>query len=131
MKNIKIYDIIYIENKEREKIYMSKISFINEIESILSENPDILTKESKDYFYNSIANTKEKDAKLSENAVAIIEIMKSEPNMAFNSKQLGEAIGKTSRSASGSMRKLVELGYVEKVGKDPVQYKITNAGMSI
>lgn len=110
---------------------MSKISFISEMESILSESPDILTKESKDYFYNSIANAKEKDTKLSENAIAIIEVMKSEPNKTFNSKELGEAIGKTSRSASGSMRKLVELGYVEKVGKDPVQYKITDAGMSI
>ena len=110
---------------------MSKISFISEIEAIISMNPDLLSEEAKNYFYTTVVSEKEKNTKLSENALAIIEIMKAEPNIAFNSKQLGEAIGKTSRSASGSMRKLVELGYVEKVGKDPVQYKITDAGMSI
>lgn len=104
--------------------------FISEIKEILAASPDILSEESKQFFYENIVG-ESKDTKLSENAKAIIKVMQENPDKTFNSKQLGEAIGKTSRSASGSMRKLVELGYVEKVGKDPVQYKITDAGMSI
>lgn len=104
--------------------------FISEIKEILAASPDILSEESKQFFYENIVG-KSKDTKLSENAEAIIKIMQKNPDKTFNSKELGEAIGKTSRSASGSMRKLVELGYVDKTGKDPVQYIITTIGMSI
>ena len=59
-----------------------------------------------------------------------MEYMQTEPNKCLTSKDLGDAIGKSSRSASGSMRKLVELGLVEKVGKDPVVYQITADGLA-
>ena len=39
-----------------------------------------------------------------------------------------EALFTSGRSIAGSMRKLVNDGYVEKAGKDPVQYSLTEAG---
>lgn len=43
-------------------------------------------------------------------------------------KEIANEIGISSRSVSGSMRSLVAEGYVEKVGKDPVVYELTNKG---
>ena len=46
----------------------------------------------------------------------------------FTSKEAAEALFTSGRSIAGSMRKLVNDGYVEKSGKDPVQYSLTEAG---
>ena len=46
----------------------------------------------------------------------------------FTSKEAAEALFTSCRSIAGSMRKLVNDGYVEKTGKDPVQYSLTEAG---
>ena len=46
----------------------------------------------------------------------------------FTSKEVAEALFTSGRSIAGSMRKLVNDGYVEKIGKDPVQYSLTEAG---
>lgn len=43
---------------------------------------------------------------------------------------IGESLGVGSRSVSGSMRKLVTDGYVEKSGSNPTVYKITNKGIN-
>ena len=46
----------------------------------------------------------------------------------FTSKEAAEALFTSGRSIAGSMRKLVNDGYVEKTGKDPVQYSLTEGG---
>jgi DNA-binding PadR family transcriptional regulator len=46
----------------------------------------------------------------------------------FTSKEAAEALFTSGRSIAGSMRKLVNDGYVEKTGKDPVRYSLTEAG---
>ena len=48
----------------------------------------------------------------------------------FTSKEAAEALFTSGRSIAGSMRKLVNDGCVEKTGKDPVQYSLTEAGKS-
>lgn len=49
----------------------------------------------------------------------------------FSSKQLGELLFMSARSVSGSMRKLVTEGYVEKAGTNPVTYKLTDKGADL
>lgn len=49
-------------------------------------------------------------------------------NNIFTSKEIAEALFTSGRSVSGSMRKLVNDGYVEKVGNNPVQYALTDKG---
>ena len=46
----------------------------------------------------------------------------------FTSKEIAEALFTSGRSISGSMRKLVNDGYVEKIGKNPIQYSLTETG---
>ena len=49
-------------------------------------------------------------------------------NNLFTSKEIGEGLFMSSRSVSGSMRKIIANGFVEKVGKDPVTYSLTDEG---
>lgn len=43
-------------------------------------------------------------------------------------KDIADGLGWSSRKVSGSLRKLVNDGFVEKVGNNPVVYSITNKG---
>lgn len=46
-------------------------------------------------------------------------------------KDIGEGLFISSRKVSGSIRKLVTDGYVEKVGQDPVVYELTEKGKTV
>ena len=46
----------------------------------------------------------------------------------FTSKEAAEALFTSGRSIAGSMRKLVNDGYVEKIDKNPVRYSLTEKG---
>lgn len=48
----------------------------------------------------------------------------------FKSKDIGERLGISGRSVSGSIRSLIALGYVEKISNEPVVYALTDAGMN-
>lgn len=50
-------------------------------------------------------------------------------NNLFKAKDIGEGLSISSRTASGAARKLVTDGYIEKVGKDPVVYSLTQKGI--
>lgn len=56
---------------------------------------------------------------------------KSTYNNLFKAKDIGEGLGISSRTASGAARKLVTDGYIEKVGKDPVVYSLTQKGIEV
>ena len=47
----------------------------------------------------------------------------------WKSKDIAEGMFVASRTVSGAIRKLVNDGYVEKVGQDPVIYSITEKGI--
>ena len=49
----------------------------------------------------------------------------------YKAKDLGEGLMISSRTVSGSIRKLVNDGYVDKIGKDPVLYSITEKGKNV
>ena len=49
-------------------------------------------------------------------------------NNLFTSKEAAEALFTSGRSIAGTMRKLVADGYVEKIGKNPIQYSLTEVG---
>ena len=54
---------------------------------------------------------------------------KDQYNNVFKAKEIGEGLGISSRTASGSMRKLVSDGFIEKIGSEPVIYAVTLAGL--
>ena len=112
------------------KIAEDEITYMNDI----SEKYNITT---NDYdiameFWKDFKNGKSKSSeKMTENGAKLLSWMQEnidKMSNIFTSKEAAEALFTSGRSIAGSMRKLVNDGYVEKTGKDPVQYSLTEAG---
>ena len=110
-----------------------KQAFIADLEKI-KELEDILSPDGLDY-WNALKVTKENDKpKFTENGKMVLGYMQKNKeihNNIFKSKEIGEGLGISSRTASGAMRKLVTDGYVEKIASDPVIYALTNIGETV
>ena len=85
-------------------------------------------------FFEDLKNNKAKTTKeITENGQKILSYMQEnieKMSNLFTSKEIAEGLFTSGRSVAGSMRKLVTDGYVEKVGKDPVQYSLTEVGQN-
>ena len=83
-------------------------------------------------FWEDFKNNKTKNSgAMTENGRKLLSWMQENVDTmsnVFTSKEAAEALFTSGRSIAGSMRKLVNDGYVEKTGKDPVQYSLTDAG---
>ncbi len=83
-------------------------------------------------FWKEFKEGKIKESKgMTENGIKLLSWMQeNEVSMCnlFTSKEAAEALFTSGRSIAGSMRKLVNDGYVEKIGKDPVRYSLTEKG---
>lgn len=109
---------------------MEKIKeiFIKEIEENFIEQ---LSEESKEYF-NYLKNGKKKTP-ISEKGLNLLSYMQKAyaiNDNVFTAKSIGEALGVSGRSVSGSMRKLCEENLVEKISQTPVKYQLTEAGIT-
>lgn len=107
-----------------------------------------------EWVYALIANQKDESVPMSENVKAYLDAIKGDcalndkpqftengkailkhlqgmnPGM-YKAKDIAESMLITSKSVAGAIRKLVTDGYVEKVGKDPVVYSITEKGKNV
>ena len=83
-------------------------------------------------FFEDLKNNKVKNSgAMTENGKKLLSWMQENVDTMtnlFTSKEAAEALFTSGRSIAGSMRKLVNDGYVKKTGKDPVQYSLTEAG---
>lgn len=84
-------------------------------------------------YFNELRTTTDKKvpAVITENGTKILKYMQEnfeKYNNVFNSKGIGEGIFVSSRSVSGSMKKLIAEGFIEKIGQNPVSYAITEKG---
>lgn len=85
-------------------------------------------------FFNDFKNGKVKNSgPMTENGQKLLFWMQENVDTMsnlFTSKEAAEALFTSGRSIAGTMRKLVNDGYVEKIGKDPVRYSLTETGKS-
>jgi len=114
-----------------------KEKFINCIQSEIFDNPNIYS-ENWEADWDDICSfwedykkctTPPKD--MTENGLKVLTWMQEhieEMSNVFTAKEIGEGLFTSGRSISGSMKKLVNDGYVEKIGKNPVQYSLTESG---
>ena len=114
------------------KIAEDEITYINDISeeyNITTNDYNIAMEFWKDFKDGKIKNS----GTMTENGIKILSWMQENvENMSnmFTSKEIAEALFTSGRSIAGSMRKLTADGYVEKTGKDPVKYSLTEAGKS-
>ena len=106
----------------------NKKQFVKEILDLITDNPPALTAEARDYFMKTFCPDPS-TIKLTDAAKEILQVMQDRPELLWTSKGIGDILGKSGRSISGSMRKLVEIGYVEKASENPVSYKLTENGI--
>ena len=111
-----------------------KQEFIDFVETYLMSNckqEDI--PEGVMIYWNALKTKEEKEKPLfTDNGKMILSYLREHPEVTtWKAKDIAEGMFVSSRVVSGSIRKLVTDGFVEKVSKDPVIYSITDLGKTI
>lgn len=110
---------------------MAKKDFIQEIGDMIDNDDIQLSAAALEYFEE--LRSKKESGEMTENGKKILEFLQQNYqtyNNVLKAKDIGEGLGISGRSVSGSIRKLITDGYVEKIGKEPVSYAITDLGKS-
>ena len=84
--------------------------------------------------FKTSVDSKSDKPKFTDNGKLILQYMRDNADATqnmFKAREIAEGIFISSKSVSGSMRKLVNDGFVEKIGQDPIIYAITEAGMQV
>lgn len=109
-----------------------KEKFIEELEDLIENNDIELSQDAIDYFYETLkTGKKESTGGITEKGKVILKYMKNnydKYNNVYKAKDIGDGLGISGRSVSGSIKKLIIDGYVEKLGANPVSYGVTAAG---
>ena len=112
-----------------------KEKFINEVLALTGDNPEnIFSADALDFWNGLNATGDSERPEFTPNGKLVLDYIqknKDTHNNLFKAKDIGEGLGISSRTASGAMRKLVTDGYIEKVGKDPVVYSLTQKGIEV
>ena len=79
--------------------------------------------------YNELRGQNNKPL-LTESGIQILEYLQGCDTNYLKAKDIAEGMDVPSRKISGSMRKLVTDGFVEKTGQNPVIYNLTEKGLN-
>lgn len=109
-----------------------KAEFLDFIQTLMDANPDIvaekMTDEVKEYL-DILKDSKDFTSSVTDNGKQILVYMQQTNNMKlFKAKDIAEGLGTISRGVAASLRKLVQDGYVEKMGQNPIVYSLTTKG---
>ena len=109
-----------------------KQEFLNFVESLMKANPELtesLMTDDIQAYLKILKDIKDEKPKLTENGKLILRYLQNNQDIKlWKAKDLAEQIGISSRGTSGAMRKLVNDGFCEKIGQDPVIYTLTEKG---
>lgn len=82
--------------------------------------------------FEELKATYEDEAKnkplFTESGLEILKYLKTQEQKMMKAKDIASGLGTNSRKVSGAIRKLVSDGYVEKSGRNPVFYILTDQG---
>lgn len=111
-----------------------KQKFIEFINALMEAAPDV----ANDYlnedgdvkaYLEALMNDNSDKPVLTENGKVILAYLQENKDIVtWKSKEIADSIGISSRGVAGTMRKLVSDGFVEKLGKDPAVYTLTEKG---
>ena len=109
-----------------------KKEFINFLNALIAAAPevanDLMTDNIKQYMDALVGNDKEKP-ELTDNGKLVLKFLQEhQETTTWKAKDIAEGLFISSRTVSGSIRKLVADGFAEKVGQDPVIYILTEKG---
>jgi len=110
-----------------------KLEFIKFIEKAIETYPQEMNEEAAEYWaaFKMTDGDTEKPL-FTDNGKLILKFLQdNQQTEMWKAKEIAEQLGISSRSVSGSIRKLVTDGFVEKLGQNPTIYKITEDGKNI
>lgn len=106
--------------------------FIETVENLFNAYPMNVPAEALDFFEDYKKGKTSNRKEITDKGIAIILALRENPECEdwITAKALGEIMDVSGRSISGSMKKLVEDGYVEKRAGNPSAYRITEKGLA-
>ena len=113
---------------------MSKKSeFISEVKGMIDSLGYEWQSENAKAYWEVFSTTHEEEKPMfTDNGKLILKYMQDNSDtQMFKAKDIGEGLFISSRTVSGSIRKLVTDGFVEKDGQDPVVYSLTEKGKKV
>lgn len=116
----------------------NKECFIKKMNELFSDCPYLFgqseeAEKAMAYFEELKSGKGSGSKEITENGLKVLSFMKEnyqKYNNVFKATDIAEGLFTSGRSVSGSMRKLVADGYVEKLSKDPVTYAILEKGLN-
>lgn len=111
----------------------NKEIFIKEVENTIRDCPDFFSLEALEYFYT--LKTVEDKPPFTESGAKVL-IWMQENHESYNNIMKAKEIAEgmflpSSRSVSGTLRKLITDGYVSKINGTPICYSLTDIGMTV
>ena len=108
-----------------------KNEFVDFIEKLIEANPkvaeELMTPTIENYL--TTLRVQEEKPEITDNGKLILGYMQENTSsVLLKSKDIAEGLYISSRAVSGSMRKLVTDGFVEKIGQNPAVYTLTEKG---
>lgn len=109
-----------------------KEQFLDFIEKLISHNEDyaksIMTDDVRDYLEILRTGVDTSKPEITDNGKFVLKYMQDNNIKMAKSRDIAEGLGISSRAVSGTLRKLVNDGFAEKIGKDPVIYTLSEKG---
>lgn len=109
-----------------------KQEFLNFVNELMKANPELTNKLMTDNvkaYLDILKDIKDEKPTLTENGALILKYLQDHQDIRlWKARDIAEQMGISSRGASGTMRKLVNDGFCEKIGQDPVIYSLTEKG---
>lgn len=106
-----------------------KQEFIDFVNGLIAAAPDVTMSENVKNYWEAFSKDEIKQKPdLTDNGKLILKHLQGVEIKPYKAKDIAEDLFVSSRTVSGSIRKLVTDGFVDKVGKDPALYVLTEKG---
>ena len=116
---------------ELKGIKKMKTEFLNFVDELIKHDENfsksIMTDDIKDYL-EILRKEKPDHIEITDNGKVILKYMQDNDVRMSKAKDIAEGLGISSRTVSGSLRKLVTDGFVDKVSTNPTIYAISEKG---
>ena len=109
-----------------------KQEFIDFVNALMEAAPDVVAEkmtENVKLYFDALVGNSENKPDLTDNGKVILQHLQTNPDVVtWKARDIAEGIGIPSRGAAGTLRKMVNDGFVEKLGENPAVYTLTEKG---
>ena len=106
--------------------------FLNFLNELMRANPELarqLMTDDIQAYIDTLSGIKDEKPILTDNGKVVLKYLQENRGVrAWKAKDVADGLGISSRGVSGALRKLVNDGFCEKIGKDPAIYVLTEKG---